>query len=331
MRVNSSQTLANGLRTEFWDTYAAVKNRVADSRLASVMNLSVGATNRDHDFGYFESAPHFDIWRRGDEIASKGMDSVSYNVAVYEWGRRVPWLKWDRDDDQTDSLMNVARQSGESAALMPERMFFDLIQNNASILPAIPTAPDGAAMFAGTAGGAARFGATDGNALTGTGAGSGAVLTDFYTALEQFLLFQDTEGQPLLSDADLQGGLIVIHPVGMTEAMETAFRQKQQIGDALVGGAKSNLIQDTARSVELWGSARLDGVDVDNWYVFLKNPPKEQTFVLDREGVQEETALMEDNNSDTTRRTAEESIQWWSRAGAGISLPYGAIKVTNSG
>jgi len=327
MRTNASQVLANGLRTEFWDTYAGVKNRLADSRLAQVMDLSVGATNREHDFAYFQSAPHFDLWRRGDEIASKGMGSVSFNVPVYEWGRRVPWLKWDRDDDQTGSLMDVARQAGQSAALLPERFFFDLIQNATSLLPAVPTAPDGAAMFATTAGGAARFGATNGNLLTGSGVTAATILTDFYNAIEQFMTFQDTEGQPLLGDSVMDQPFVLIHPVGITEAMETAFRQKQQLGDGTAGGAKSNLVADTAKRVTLWPSPRL--TDANDWYLFLGSPPKSPTFFLDRAGVQEETALMEDNNSDMVRRTAEESIQWWSRSGAGIALPYGAIKTTN--
>jgi hypothetical protein len=328
MRVNSSQTLANGLRTEFWDTYAAVNNRVADSRLASVMDLTVGATNREHDFAYYESAPHFDLWKRGDEISSKGMDSKSFNVPVYEWGRRVPWLKWDRDDDQTSSLLDVARQAGQSAALLPERFFFDLIQNSTGLLPSIPTAPDGAAMFATTAGGTARFGATNGNLLSGGGVTAAAILTDFYDALEQFMAFEDTEGQPLIGDSVLQQPLILIHPVELTEAMETAFLQRQQLGDASVGGAKSNIVADTAKRVTLWPSPRLS--DANDWYLFLGDATKAQTFFLDREGVQEETALMEDNNSDRTRATAEESIQWYSRSGAGIALPYGAIKTTNT-
>ncbi len=331
MRANASQLLANGLRTEFWDTYAKVQNRVADSRLASVMNLGISATNREHDFGYFESAPHFTQWKRGDEIKSKAMDSVAFNVPVYEWGRRVPWSKWDKDDDQTDSLMAVASQAGESAALLPERMFFDCIQNTTTILPSVPTAPDGAVMFATTdGGGGARFGATNGNLLSGGGVTASAILTDFYDAIQQFMLFQDTEGQPLLNDTLMQQPFILCHPVALTEAMETAFLQKQQLGDSSVGGAKSNVIADTAKRVTLWPSPRLDSVDANDWYLFLGNPPKEQTFFLDREAVTEESALMSDNNSDSVRSTAEEYIQWHSRSGAGIALPYGAIKTTNT-
>ena len=328
MRVESSAVLVNGLRTEFADTYSAVRNRLADSRLASVMDLGVNATNRQHDFAYFKSAPHFDIWKRGGQISSKGMESVLFNVPVYEWGRGIPWLKWDKDDDQTSSLMSVARQTAESAALLPERFFFDLLENNTGLLPAIPTAPDGAAMFATTAGGSARFGATNGNLLTGSGVTASAILTDFYDTLVQFMAFQDTEGQPLIGDQVLQQPLILIHPIGLTEAMETAFLQKQQLGDDTAGGAKSNLVADTAKRVTLWPSPRL--TDTNDWYIFLGAPPKQATFFLDREGVQEHSATMDDNNSDQVRKTAEEYIQWHSRSGAGIALPYAAIKTTNT-
>ena len=139
--------------------------------------------------------------------------------------------------------------------------------------------------------------------------------------------FQDTQGQPLLGDQVFSQPFVIVHPVELTEAMETAFLQKQQVGNSN-GGSMTNLVSDTAKNVTLWPSARL--TDANDWYCFLGEPPKEQTFFLDRQGVQEETALLEDNNSDHARATAEESIQWFSRSGAGIALPYGAIKTTNS-
>lgn len=327
-RVNASQVLANGLRTEFADTYTKIKREV-DSRLASVMDLSVGATNRVHEFAYFESGAHAELWPRGGEIRSKGMDSVKFTATVQEYGKRVPWLGIDRQDDQTSSLMDAARQAGESFAQLPERMFFELIRNSASLLPSIPTAPDGAAMFATTdGGGSARFGATNGNLLTGSGATAADIRTDFYTALEQFMLFQDTEGQPLLNDMLMQQPFILIHPVQITEAMEEAFVQKQQLGDSTAGGARSNIMADSAKRVTLWPSPRL--TDANDWFLFLGSPPKQATFWMERQGVTEETALVEDNNSDHVRDTGEEYIQWHSRSGAGIALPYGAIKVANS-
>ena len=151
-RTIASAVLANGLRTEFADTYEAIRNRQAGGLLASVMDLSVAATNREHDFGYFEAAPHMTYWERHTTVPTDAMDSVTFNVPVYEWARRVPWSKWDRKDDQTQTLMQMARMAGQSSALLPERFFFDLLQGGTATLPAVPLAPDGVGFFSATDG-----------------------------------------------------------------------------------------------------------------------------------------------------------------------------------
>lgn len=328
--VIASQVLANGLRTEFADTYSKIRNRQSDGRLSRVMDLSIGATNRQHEFAYFEAAPHFEYWRRGESIPTDAMNSVKWTVPVYTWARRVPWHKEDRKDDQTQSLIQVARQAGESAALLEERFFFDLIQNTTVTLPAVPLAADGAAMFATTANGGDRFGVSDGNLLTGTGvATTSTIKADYYNAMEQFMQFQDGKGQPLLSPEVVASGAIICHAAENTEAFEEAFLQQRQglvYGSNTAASTPSNVIQDAARNVMLWPTPRITGND---WYVFLMDPPQLPTFLLDREGVQEFSSLEGDNNGDHTRDTGEEYIQWERRAGAGISLPYGCIKINN--
>ena len=327
--IIASNVLANGLRTEFADTYTSIRNRQADGRLGAVMDLSIGATNRQHEFAYFEAAPHMEYWRRGDTVPSDAMGSVKFTAKVYEWARRVGWSKFDRKDDQTQSLMDAARMAGQSAALLPERFFFDLITETAGTLPAIGTAPDGANFWATTAGGANRFGVSGGNLLSGGGVGSAtAILGDYYAAIEQFMQFQDGKGQPLLSPEIIAQGVICIHPASETQVFETAFMQKLQgLAIGVSGGASiSNIVSDASRNVELWSSPRLSGQD---WYIFLKNPPKKATFLLNREGVQEFSSLEGDNNSDHTRNTGLEYVQWETRQGAAIALPYGAIKINN--
>ena len=329
--VIASQVLANGLRTEFSDTYLAIQNRQADSRLALVMDLGIGATNRVHEFAYFEAAPHMEQWVRGTTIPTDAFGSVQFSVPVYTWGRRVPWHADDKDDDQTQSLYDMARMAGSSAALLPERMFFDLISSSTGTLPAVPTAPDGAAFFATTDGGGGnRFGVSSGNLLTGTGVGSvSAIRTDYYNAIEQWKQYQDGKGQPLLADEAIDSGVIIVHSAADTEAMEETFLQRRQgevYGSNTAAAKPTNLVQGASRNVTLWGSQRLATGD---WYMFLKNPPKKATFLLDRQGVQEESSLRGENNGDHTRNTGEEYVQWHRRAGAGIALPFGAIKINN--
>jgi len=329
--VIASGVLANGLRTDFWDTYAAIRNRQADSRLSMVMDLGIPATNREHKFGYIEAAPHFEQWVRGQSIPTDAMDSTDFTVPVFTWGRRVRWHNEDREDDQTQSLFDIARQAGQSAGLLPERFFFDLITGSTNTLPAVPLAPDGAAMFATTdGGGGARFGASGGNLLTGSGVASvSAIRTDYYNAIEQWKALQDGKGQPLLSDETIDSGVVLVHGSGNTEAFEEAFLQKRQgeiYGSNTAASTPTNLVHDASRNVDLWGTQRISDND---WFMFLKNPPKKATFFLDRKGIMEESSLRGENNGDLMRDTGTEYIQWHSRSGGGIALPFGAMKVNN--
>jgi hypothetical protein len=85
-------------------------------------------------------------------------------------------------------------------------------------------------------------------------------------------------------------------------------------------------VQDTSKNVELWGTPRCDQ-DAGDWYIFLKGAPTQACFFLDREGVIELSSLEGDNNGDHTRSTGKEYIQWESRSGAGVALPYAGIAV----
>lgn len=336
--VLSNNVLVNGLRTEFADTYSAIRNRQADSRLGQVMDLSVSATNRNHDFAYFEAAPHMTYWQRGDTVPTDVMGSVQFNVPIYEWARRVPWSKWDRKDDQTQSLMDVARMAGQSAALLPERFFFDLLTGSTNTLPAVPNAPDGVAFFSATDGsGGNRFGISGGNTISTDGvAATHQIRTNYYECLQRWKRMQDGKGQPLLSDETIDGGTFIIHSAEDNEIFEQTFLTT--LGPAGITGtgaigtpsggaatAISNLVKESGRTVDLWSTSRLS---TGSWYIFLKNAPKKPTFLLTREGVQEFSSLEGDNNGDHTRDTAEEYVQWEERSGAGVALPFGAIKVS---
>ncbi len=329
--IVSNALLINGLRNEFVDTYERTRIKQADSKLSLCMDLSVTANNRNHDYAYIEAAPHVKFWPRGETIPTSAMLSKTWNVPIYEWAMRVPWSKWDRKDDQTGSLVEMAKQAATSAALLPERMFFDLLTGGTSTLPATVTASDGANLFITTS----RFGQSAGNELTPTGV-SGAidVLRDYYLAMNLFRDYQDGQGQPLHSGDVIDQGTVVVYPLEMSEVMEMAFLQKRtatgisaagDITGTLIGAAATtNLTHDSGKDVTLWPSPRL--TVADDWYIFLKGA-KKSMFYVTREEVQEFSSLEGDNNGDHTRDTAEEYIQWEQRSGAGIGLPYDVIKM----
>lgn len=331
-QVLATNVLANGLRDEFNDTYQVIRNRQASENIGLVMDLSISATNRQHEFAYFNAAPHMEYWERFTSIPTGSFDSVTFTVPIFEWAKKIQWSKHDRKDDQTESLFEMARTLGASSALLPERFFFDLIVGSTNTLPAVVNAPDGVDMFNATDGaGGARFGFTGGNILTGGNITTlSGVKSSFYAALEQFAQFQDGQGQPLFSPDIVNGGTVVIHPASATEVFEEAFlgRRVGQVLGTDAGTTPTNIIQDASRDVTLWPSPRL--TDTNDWFIFLKNTPKKSTFLLTRETVQEFTALEGDNNSDAQRDTGVESVQFEERSGAGVALPYGAIQISNA-
>ena len=333
-QILSNNLLVNGLRTEFVDTYQAIKNRQADGRLGLVMDLSLKATNRKHTFAYLNASPHPEEWKHGESIPTDAMQSVQFDADVWNWARRVPWHKYDRDDDQTQSLFEMARMVGEGHALIPERIFFNLLLDDTTdLLPSVPNAPDGTAFFTTNT----RFEATGGNTVTKAGVTTiHDIRANYYTALERFMAFKDGKGQPLLNQSIIDSGVVIVHAAASTEVFETAFLQSRQIigidaagavgGTVVAAGASTNLNQEiSGRNVVLWGTSRL--TTADEWYVFLQGVPKKATALLDRQDVQEFSAVASDNNSDSVRDTGTEYIQFESRSGGIIALPFGAIKV----
>lgn len=342
--VQSAAALINGLRTEFVDIYDKLRIAQADSRLATVME-NVGATNRTHPFAWWDAAPHMQYWPMGDAIPVDTFRAHKYDVPVHNFGIALEWLKWNRRDDQTQYLYQHARQAATSAALSEERIFFDVLNNVSTsattYLPGVPNAADGVAMFSTTdAASAARFGATNGNKLTGNGITTVYdIQTDFFNAIVQFGLFKDGHGQPLISPSIIDQGVMVIHSSADEQVMSYAFDwMRQPMGVSTTGApsatatitaavASTNILKDRQFNIDRWSSNRLATGD---WYVFLKGAPTKPTFLLERQSLEIHEAMAEDNVSDEGRRTGKESIQFEIRQGGAPTLPYGAIMIDNS-
>lgn len=332
--VISAATLTAGLRADFADTYKAKYKQIA-GRLGRIMKLGVPSDKLVELFAYYKSAPHPARWPRGDKRRSKPFGSVQFSVQNYDWSGQVEWHENDRNDDQTKSLYEQAQDAGSNFAHLDERILFQLLlsSTDADLLPAIPTAPDGAALYATTAGGVNRFGASSGNLLSGNGVGTAAVVrADFWNTIEQFKLFQDTEGQPLWDEATLDGGYTIVYGAANEEIFREAFIQGRTLapqknvgGSENVGGAAvTNTILESGLQLNLWSTQRITDND---WFVFINNSQVKALFQLERMPLRSITRTME--NSDIARDTKIESVMWDARRGYGINIPYQTIKVNN--
>jgi hypothetical protein len=326
-----SGTLRRGLRDAFANAYESVAAEIR-IKLDGIADLDLPSDTSEEFYAYYESAPHPRYWPRGEAVGQAGFSAVQFSVANKDYGLEVPWHKNDEDDDQIGKMRSRAANVGTNFALLDHRIFFQLLLGTADVDllpdPAL-TAPDGAVLFATTAGGAARFGATSGNLLTGTGvAAATTIKDDYFSALVQFGLFQDTAGQQLWMPGILDQGLIILAPESLRAVFSEAFYQNYTAAGALSSTSNAgvqNLIIAAGNPVDLRFSQYLTG---NSWYAFLRGSTHKAIFSQLRQPVTE--VPFDENTSLEHARTAHRSMIWRARKGWGLFLPYGAIKVSNS-
>lgn len=327
--VITGTQLLQWLRTNFADAYK-ISYDAMRARLGLVMDLGITSDRRTEFYGYYETPPYPERVPEGQNPPSKNFKSRSFSVTNYQWMRRVEWSINDRKDEQTKTLPDMARMAGDHWGTLEERLFFQILTatSDPKLLPAIPNAPDGAALFNATDGdGGNRFGVSGGNTFANGGVTTGAAIrTDFFKAVSLFRRFQDTEGQPLWDEAALDQGFMVIFSAANLLPFMEAFTQRvnaQAATTATSNAGVTNVIMDSGQKVTLWPTQRLTG---NGWFVISLGAKKKPIFSQQRESLYEVYATEE--TSDYSRDTGVEYIQWKSRGSAAVGPAYGAISIT---
>lgn len=336
MPAGTTLAFARGLKSNFLQTYQA-KTRIIDKRLSEIMDLGVQSDGAAEDYFYYLSAPHPEYVETGKGPTAQSFTGRGFRAVNREWKLKIEWPYTWEQDDQTKGLVKQARQGGRNFRLLPERLLFQIItaSANSKLLPTIPTCADGSALFATTNGaGTARFGATNGNLLAGNSLNTGGdVRSAVYQAIEQFSLFQDTEGQPLyLEDTVESNGIMVVFNVQNLEKFEKAFKQARTVVEVtnlagtenVAAAAPSNVIMDAGHKISLWGTQRITD---DSIYVFIRNPETKAVFFQTREPLRDN--IQDFANSDIARNTDMRALYWRMRGTAHVhGDPYMAIKIT---
>lgn len=325
--ILSGSTLAAGIRDDFDRTYQPTFDGVL-RQLGRVMQMDVPLNHRTETFGMHETIAYPERYDEGNEaIPMEGTSSNSFTVTAKSFGKRVRWRRIDRVDNKVGDLRAKAQMLGGHFASLDSRVFAEFLNNSASLLPAIPNAPDGAALFSTTNGAsAARFGRTGGNIVTGTGVTtSSQVEADFFSALDAFAQFQDKKGQPYY-EADAGSSSYTIFAASadrkvVTQALKADVVHSVQ---ATTGAGVSNVIIASGESVTVVFTARLATGD---WYIFRDDAPVKAVF----SGVREPLRFAEatEDNSDEARTSGIEYVQWSVRKAYGLNVPFAAIKVNN--
>lgn len=331
--VLAGNMLDPGMRAEAVNTYAKQYKGIVD-KLGPVMQFAVPSDKLTEVRGYFKTPPYAARWPRGQERRRKGFDSVKFYATNHDWSVGTRWHLNDEQDEQTHSLVSHARAVGSRAGNICERVFFQFLTatTNLDLMPAIPNAPDGAALFTNST----RFGRSSGNLVSGTGVSlPSMILADYYSVRAQLRGFQDTEGQPLLDEAAIDEGTYhLFYNSDNDQVFRMAFEQKGSVvvvknvaaTENVAAAVPTNIIMDSGIKVVLHPTQRI----TDNkWFVIVDHPsiPIKPIVQQSRAPMQERIETMD--NSDRARDTKFVGFDFDWRETYYINLPYMAVEVSN--
>lgn len=324
--ILTGSTLAAGLRSDFQNTWRQTYDGI-EKELGSVMALDVPMDRLTETFAYRESLPVPALWLRGDPVPVGGLGSVSYSATAFDYARRISWHRNDRHDNQIGNLYEDARALGARFARLDSKAFAEFLLASASLLPNIPNAPDGAALASATNGaGGDRFGVSGGNIISGSGvATSSAIETDLFAAFARFDAFQDTASEPLY-EPDLAGEGYVIYANAANRKVFTQALAADTVHSVVssTGAAVSNVVLASGAKVMIHFTQRITDND---WHIFRTDAMVKPIASGLLEPLREEVATAD--NSDLSRDTGEEYIQFIVRKAYWTNIPYGYIKVNN--
>ena len=335
LTLGQSGTLRRGLRDAFANAYETAAEQTKEI-LEPVMALDLPSDTNQEFYAYYKDAPFPRYWPRGQEVMKAGFEAVQFSLINRDFGLEVEWHGNDEDDNQlATGVRDRAADTGANFAFNRTDAFFDMLLGTTNFLPAVGNAPDGAAVFATTAGGAARFGATNGNLLTSTGnnsfSSSIVLRADIWRAIEQFHLFQNTQGKPLFPKQAHDQGYILYYGAANQDVFAEGFLANPAAvtfgtaGTDLAATSPQNSL--AAAGIKIEGRAVQQITDNDA-FLFMRGTPFKPFFHQLRQPPTEQP--FDEGNSKTSARSKLRSMIWHERSAYAPFLPYGVINLNGT-
>jgi hypothetical protein len=327
--VLAGATFANGLSAHFRDGYDM--DGLQSPMLPKVADLNLPSTARQTPYAYYESAPYPLLVARGGSTPFASFASKSFTVVNYNYELAIGWHEDDEDDDQIQGLRDRAQQGGRNWRTLDQRIVAEIINGGTpELLPHQPAAPDGAGLYSATDGnGDDRFGISGGNIEPGTGFTTAQVRTGLWNARSRFARMKNTKGQPLWDTSMLDKGFTLMYSAdeGVEQIVREAVLQSISAAGVLTSTSNagvSNSLIESGVKFDLWCNPLLSG---NNIQIFANGCPHKPIFTQMRKGLTER--IKTGDNSDHAGLTGENWIQWKSRKGVGLWLPYGTVVLEN--
>jgi len=327
--INQTQSLQAGIQSALNDTWRQ-NWPVYKEQQSSLLHFLPWSSIRKADYGWKERVPFPVLWRYGTGRTRQIFRDRKITISIYPYDLTQIWSGWDADDDQLDGPGGIRKHvsMGVKRFLqLPDVLYTEYFTGVASLNPALALSYDGVNLFSTVDGdGAARFGVTGGNIVTGSGVTTHAkVKDDIVAARRRFLAFQEpVTGQPLFDPADVayQSMLYVI-PKELDGIFQGISEQELIYTDPTINTAQSNFLKGKIKYVV---NQRL--TDVNDWYCVLLHPYWKAFAYRGPQKVRHIYA--EINNSDEARETNNNLSYSDVRLGLGPWAPFTVIRVSNS-
>lgn len=315
-----------GIRSEFTTVYTPMYEGVR-ANIGEVIWLDATSDKFKEIYGFMNAQLYMVRWQADSIIPSAAVGSQRFEVVNRDFGRRAV-LPRNVEDDQTGTAITVAHQFARTAAILPEQIFYQYIQNTTdnTLLPTVPVSADGNALYLTTT----RYGSASGNVVSVTSTSTvQGVITDVFSVYRRFNEFQNTENQPFF-DASMTKRMSVFHGTALSLVMAQAEFQTRVPWEVTAGAngtgqTPTSILREAQFDIRFINSQRITN---SSYYCFLRGLPVAQRPIVRqvRKGYTEYPGNF--INSDFSRDTGQQYVQADLREGWGSALAISTIRVS---
>lgn len=325
--IGNTQSLRAGIQKALMETWRQEYPKYEQMQKAFLHYLPY-TTIRNASYAFKERVPFPKPWPYGKGRKHQGFQDRSIDVNLFPYELTIGWDERDAADDQMKDLKTHVAQATERFLQLPDVLIGEYMSGVAVYnYQGLNLAYDGVGLYNTLDGnGAARFGVTGGNIITGQGTSTTAkVLSDILAVRRRFLQFTEPiTGQPLHNpDRITYNQMHFVIPPQLDGIFNQLNDLERIYTDTAINTAQSNLVKS---KIKYTVNQRL--VDSNDWFVVVETPYWKPFAYRAPQTVRQIFATME--NSDLTRETAEEMVFCDLRLGITPWCPFTTIKVSNS-
>lgn len=320
--ISNTQSLRAGVQAELKDFWRQ-KMPVYQKQQALFLRQLPDTNLRNVPYVFKESLPFPKLWPYGKGRTYQAFQDRILYMNTVPYDLTISWSEWDERDDQLGDLKQHVQSAVNRYGMLPDRLIAEYLNGAASLNPSLLTAYDGAAIVSATDGdGAARFGATGGNIVTGSGLSPAAIVHDLAVAQQRFLSFLDPTAKLPIFDADeaAYSKLECVIPKTLNEIFQKASESEYIKLDGSLTMAEGNYMKG-----KFTYHINQYLTDTSDWYVIM-NHSFWKPFIQRAPG-KIENVIADSSNSDRAREYKENAMFTDLRTRIGPLFPGVIIKI----